>query len=105
MIGTGFVEEVLFRGFLFQGIYCKSGANKAIFISGITFGIGHVVNLFRGYAAVELAAQIGVAIVIGIVLALLVAVTKNILPGIFFILYLILAELLQMHQSVHNPLC
>ncbi|WP_106007809.1 CPBP family intramembrane glutamic endopeptidase [Clostridium luticellarii] len=37
MIGTGFVEEVLFRGFLFQGIYCKSGANKAIFISGITF--------------------------------------------------------------------
>lgn len=84
MIGTGFVEEVLFRGFLFQGIYCKSGVNKAIFISGITFGIGHVVNLFRGYAAVELAAQIGVAVVIGIVLALLVAVTKNILPGILF---------------------
>lgn len=84
MIGVGFVEELIFRGFLFQGIYAKSSVNKAILISGITFGIGHIVNLLRGYAFVETMSQIIVAIAIGIVLALLVALTKNIVPGILF---------------------
>ena len=84
MIGTGFIEEVVFRGFLFQGICGKSGVRKAILISGITFGIGHIVNLLRGYDFAQMAGQIVVAIVVGIVLALLVAVTKNLVPGILF---------------------
>lgn len=84
MIGTGFVEELLFRGFLFEGIRKKSGINRAIVISGITFGLGHIVNLARGYGYAELAGQIVVAIAVGMVLALLVAVTKNIMPGILF---------------------
>lgn len=84
MMGVGFIEELIFRGFLFQGIYEKSGANKAILISGITFGIGHVVNLLRGYSFTDQLIQIIVAITIGIVLALIVAITKNIVPGIIF---------------------
>lgn len=84
MFGTGFIEELLFRGFLFQGIRKKSGINRAIVISGITFGLGHIVNLARGYGYAELAGQIVVAIAVGIVLALLVAVTKNIMPGVLF---------------------
>ncbi|MGB7605748.1 MAG: CPBP family intramembrane glutamic endopeptidase [Lutisporaceae bacterium] len=84
MIGVGFIEELIFRGFLFQGIYVKSGANRAILISGITFGIGHIVNLLRGYTLMEQMGQIIVAIGIGIALALLVAITKNIVPGILF---------------------
>ena len=84
MIGTGFIEELIFRGLLFQGICGKSGVNRAILISGITFGIGHIVNLLRGYGFTEMAGQILVAIAVGIVLALLVAVTKNLVPGILF---------------------
>ncbi|MDF2533822.1 MAG: Abortive infection protein [Clostridia bacterium] len=84
MIGVGFIEELIFRGFLFQGIYAKSGENRAILISGITFGIGHIVNLLRGYSLTEQMGQIIVAIAIGIALALLVAITKNIVPGILF---------------------
>lgn len=84
MIGVGFIEELIFRGFLFQGIYVKSGENRAILISGITFGFGHIVNLLRGYALMEQMEQIIVAIAIGIALALLVAITKNIIPGILF---------------------
>lgn len=84
MIGTGFIEELLFRGLLFEGIRGKSSINKAIVISGITFGIGHIVNLLRGYGFAELAGQIIVAIAVGIVLALLVAVTRNLVPGILF---------------------
>lgn len=84
MVGTGFIEELLFRGFLFESIRNKSGINKAVIISGVTFGLGHIVNIARGYGYVELACQIIVAVAVGIVLALLVAVTKNIIPGILF---------------------
>jgi membrane protease YdiL (CAAX protease family) len=84
MIGVGSIEEMVFRGFLFKAIETKSGIKRAIVISGITFGIGHIVNLFRGYGYEELIGQIIVAIAIGIVLALLVAITKNIVPGILF---------------------
>ncbi len=84
MVGVGFVEELLFRGFLFNAIYEKSGVKRAIVISGITFGIGHIVNLFRGYDFSELSGQIVVAVVVGLVLALLVAITRNLVPGILF---------------------
>lgn len=84
MIGVGFIEELIFRGFLFQGIFAKSGVNRAIMISGITFGFGHIVNLLRGYTYTEQMGQIVVAVGIGIVLALLVANTKSIVPGILF---------------------
>ncbi len=84
MIGVGLIEELVFRGFLFQGICAKSGVNRAILISGITFGIGHIVNLLRGYAYMQQIGQIVVAIGIGIMLALLVAITKSIVPGILF---------------------
>ena len=84
MAGTGLIEELLFRGLLFRAIRGKSGARRAILISGITFGIGHIVNLLNGYALAELAGQIAAAIVTGIVLALLVEITGNLVPGILF---------------------
>ena len=84
MMGVGFVEELLFRGFLYQAIESRSGVKRAVLISGATFGIGHIVNLMRGYGYVEQIGQIIVAIAIGIALALLVALTRNIVPGIIF---------------------
>ncbi len=84
MIGTGFVEEVLFRGLLFNAILAKSGVKRAVIVSGITFGLGHIVNLFNGYSSMEQIGQIVVAIAIGIVLALLVALSNNLWPGILF---------------------
>jgi hypothetical protein len=84
MIGTGFVEEVLFRGLLFNAILSKSGVKRAVIVSGITFGLGHIVNLLNGYSSIEQIAQIVLAVAIGIVLALLVAITNNLWPGILF---------------------
>lgn len=84
MIGVGFLEEVIFRGFLMQAILKKSGINRAILISGITFGLGHIVNIARGYGYFELVTQIIATAGIGIVLAMLAAITKNIVPGILF---------------------
>lgn len=84
MAGTGFVEELLFRGLLFEGIRGRSGMNRAVIISGLTFGLGHIVNLLRGYDAAQMAGQIVLAAVIGLVLALLSALTNNLMPGILF---------------------
>jgi membrane protease YdiL (CAAX protease family) len=88
MVAVGFLEELLFRGFLYQAVRAKGGVTRAVAVSGITFGLGHILNLARGYTGVEQVAQIIVAIAVGIVLALLVAVTGTIVPGVLFhILY------------------
>lgn len=84
MVGVGFLEELIFRGLLLQGIRSVSGMNRAIVISGVTFGIGHIVNLMRGYTAPEQLVQIIAGIVLGIVLAMVVAITRSILPGALF---------------------
>ena len=88
MLGVGFVEEVLFRGLLFQAIEKTSTTRRAVIISGVTFGLGHIVNLLRGYSASELAGQIVLAIAIGILLSLIMARTRSSIAGaVFHILF------------------
>lgn len=84
MANVGFLEELIFRGYLYQAIKSKSGTNRAIIISGITFGLGHIVNLMRGMAIDNQVEQIIVAIVLGILLAKIVDITNSLLPGILF---------------------
>ena len=84
MICVGFLEELIFRGMLLRGIQRTSNLTRAVVVSGITFGVGHIVNLARGMAPVEQAIQIGFGVVLGIVLALLFAVTGTIVPLIVF---------------------
>ena len=50
MFCVGFLEEMIFRGFLFQAM-AKDGIKSAIIVSSITFGIGHIVNLINGSGA------------------------------------------------------
>lgn len=52
MLCVGFLEEVIFRGLLFNAMR-KDGVKSAIIVSSLTFGIGHIVNLFNG-SGVEL---------------------------------------------------
>ncbi len=47
MLCVGFIEEVIFRGFLFKAI-AKDNLKSAIMISSVTFGVGHLINLFNG---------------------------------------------------------
>lgn len=84
MVCVGFIEELVFRGFLFRAILAKSTLTRAIIISGVTFGIGHIVNLARGYTGAQQIIQIGFGVVLGIVLALLFAVTGTIIPLVVF---------------------
>ena len=50
MLLVGFLEEIIFRGLLFQAM-CKDDVKTAMIVSSVTFGVGHIVNLFNGSGA------------------------------------------------------
>ena len=64
---TGFIEEMIFRGFLFRFLLKKDPAPVAITISAVTFGIGHIVNLFTGQTSLETVIQVFYAIAWGFI--------------------------------------
>ncbi len=47
MLCVGFLEEVIFRGLLFHAMK-KDNLKWAIIVSSLTFGMGHILNLFNG---------------------------------------------------------
>lgn len=47
MLFVGFLEELIFRGFLFTAM-AKKNVKSAIIVSSVTFGIGHIINLING---------------------------------------------------------
>ena len=50
MLCVGFLEEVIFRGLLFNAMR-KDSLTAAVIVSSVTFGIGHIVNLINGSGA------------------------------------------------------
>lgn len=50
MFCVGFLEEMIFRGLLFQAMR-RDDIKSAIIVSSVTFGIGHIINLFNGSGA------------------------------------------------------
>ena len=83
MLFVGFLEEVIFRGFLFKGI-CKNSVPRAIIISSITFGIGHIVNLFNGYDLFSNIVQIVFAVAVGFLLVFIFHRTGSLIACIGF---------------------
>lgn len=83
MLCVGFLEEVIFRGFLFRGI-ARQSLKRAVVISAVTFGIGHIVNLLNGYAPFESAVQVAFAVAVGFVLVLVFLRTGSIWPCVAF---------------------
>jgi membrane protease YdiL (CAAX protease family) len=47
MFCVGFLEEVIFRGLLFNAMR-EDSVKAAVIVSSLTFGIGHIINLFNG---------------------------------------------------------
>lgn len=82
MILIGYIEEIIFRGFLFKGMLPKDGVKKSIIIVAITFGIGHIVNLVAGQTDIETIAQIVFAISWGFIMTTTFYKSKSLLPCI-----------------------
>ncbi len=82
---VGFLEEVIFRGLLFRAME-KENLKRAVIVSALTFGIGHIVNLFNGSGR-DMASsfiQIVFAVLVGFVLVLIFCHGGSMLPCIIF---------------------
>ena len=64
MAVAGYVEEIIFRGFLFRCL-AKDNLRSAIIVSAVTFGAGHIVNLANTADTLGVLLQVCYAIVIG----------------------------------------
>ena len=83
MFLIGYNEEVIFRGFLFKAILKKDGPAKSITIVAITFGMGHIINLFAGQRDLETISQIFFALAWGFMFTIIFYKSKSLLPCIF----------------------
>ncbi len=81
MVNVGFIEEVLFRGFLFKMI-ARENVKKAIIISALTFGIGHIVNLLNGADLLPTLIQIIYAVFLGYLFVMIFYKSNSLLPDI-----------------------
>lgn len=81
MLCVGFLEEVIFRGFLFKAL-CKDNIKQAIIISSVTFGFGHIVNLLNGRDIPETLMQVCYAIAIGFLFTIIFYKGKSLWPCI-----------------------
>ena len=68
---AGYVEEIIFRGFLFRAM-AKDNLRSAIIVSAITFGAGHIVNLANTADTLGVLLQVCYAIVIGFLYTIVV---------------------------------
>lgn len=81
MLNIGFLEEIIFRGFLFKMME-KDNVKSAIIVSSITFGIGHIVNLLNGADLVPTLLQISYAISLGFLFVIIFYKSKSLVPCI-----------------------
>ena len=83
MFCVGFLEELIFRGLLFQAM-AKDGVKTAIIVSSVTFGIGHIVNLVNGSGAELLPnlLQVMYAVAIGFAFVMIYCRTGSLMPCI-----------------------
>ena len=83
MLCVGFLEEVIFRGLLFTAI-ARNNVRSAVIISSVTFGIGHIINLFNGSGMdlVSNLCQIVFAVAVGFLLVTIFYRGGSLLPCI-----------------------
>lgn len=81
MIFVGFLEEIIFRGFLFK-MMAKDNLKSAIIVTSLTFGAGHIINLLNGSSFIPTLIQIIYATAIGYLFAVILVKGKSLWPCI-----------------------
>lgn len=83
MLAVGFLEEIIFRGFLFKALIVH-GKKLAIIVTSVSFGVGHIVNLFTssGMDLLSNVCQILSAIAIGFLFVIMFDRGKSLWPCI-----------------------
>lgn len=81
MVNVGFIEEIVFRGFLFKMME-KDNLKIAIIVNSLTFGIGHIVNLLNGADFFLTLMQVCYATAIGYLFVIIFYKSKSLMPCI-----------------------
>lgn len=81
MLNIGFIEEIIFRGFLFK-MMAKDNVGLAIAVSSVTFGIGHIINLINGAELIPTLLQVCYAMSVGYLFVIIFQKTKSLVPCI-----------------------
>ncbi len=83
MLCVGFLEEMIFRGFLFKAM-AKDNLKSAVIVSSVTFGVGHIVNLFNqsGMSIADTVCQIFYATAAGFLFVIMFLRGKSLVPCI-----------------------
>ena len=71
MLCVGFLEELIFRGFLFRAL-CRDSVKTAVWVSSVTFGMGHIINLLNGAALLPTLLQLCYATAAGFLFTVMV---------------------------------
>jgi membrane protease YdiL (CAAX protease family) len=79
---VGFAEELIFRGFLFKAMLKDSDVKTAVIVSSVTFGMGHIINIFTGHELIATLIQVVFAVAMGFVFTLVFYKSGSLLPGI-----------------------
>ncbi len=79
MLCVGFLEELIFRGFLFTAMR-PQGLKTAILVSSLTFGMGHILNLLNGAEVFATVLQIGYACAVGLLFTVLFYKSGSLVP-------------------------
>ena len=82
MAFVGFAEELIFRGFLFKAMLKDGNVKAAVIVSSVTFGMGHIMNLFTGHDLIPTLTQVIFAVAMGFVFTLVFYKRGSLLPGI-----------------------
>ena len=77
---VGVAEEIVFRGFLFNGMRKSGSLTAAVIVSAVTFGMGHIVNLLTGQATVDTLLQVVFAVAWGFLLTFAYLKGGSLLP-------------------------
>ena len=81
MLNIGFIEEIIFRGFLFK-MMAKNNVKSAVIVSAVTFGAGHIVNLINGAELIPTLIQICYATSIGFLFVIIFHKSGSLVPCI-----------------------
>lgn len=82
MLLVGFLEELIFRGFLFKMMLKDGKAKTAVIVSSVTFGLGHLLNLLSGQPTLESGIQVCFAIAWGFMFTMVFWKSGSLWPGI-----------------------
>jgi uncharacterized protein len=84
-LAIGISEEIYFRGIILKLLEEKYHIKKAIIISALVFGVGHIASLLApGSSLIVVLLQILNALVFGLIAAEVVIITKSLIPIIIW---------------------